>query len=243
MHVLTLIIVHVDRTIPATIFGGNCLIWTFARLTLRFPTIDGITILNEVELSNTMKEHFKKKESQPPHLPEDFADEAVNDSIDENVLIIAKLQEELEEAKDKQLRILAELENYRNRMNRIIEEDRKYASVDLARAILPVWDNMGRALEVAKQDAPEDDPRYQAIIDGLSMMCQQFVDVFRQQQIEQIDAMHKPFDPNYEESIASLPNGDYPPGTVIAETQKGFKLHGRVIRPSQVVLAAPIPVQ
>jgi molecular chaperone GrpE len=57
--------------------------------------------------------------------------------------------------------------------------------------------------------------------------------------VERIEALHKPFDPNFHESIASLPNDEHPKDTVIVETQAGFKMHDRVVRPAQVVLAAP----
>lgn len=146
------------------------------------------------------------------------------------------LHTEVEDAKDRALRALAELDNFRKRTNRIMEEDRKYASMDLARAILPVWDNMGRALEAA-----ENDFHPEAMLDGLKMMYQQFVDILHQNHIERIKALHEPFDPHFHESIASLPNAEFAPNTVIVESQPGFTLHDRVVRPTQVVLAAAVP--
>lgn len=149
---------------------------------------------------------------------------------------LEKLRLDLDEAKDRGLRALAELENFRNRTNRLMSEDRKYASMDLARSILPVWDDMGRALEAAKE---EIDPK--AILDGISMMHKQFLDILKKNQIEEIDALHQSFDPNYHESIAQFPNGEFPPNTVVIVSRPGFKLHDRVVRPAQVVLAAPVP--
>ncbi|MDD3587477.1 MAG: nucleotide exchange factor GrpE [Thermoguttaceae bacterium] len=147
---------------------------------------------------------------------------------------LQKLKQELEEAKDRGLRALAELENYRSRTNRAMAEDRKYAAVDLARAILPVWDNMGRAIEAAEKDFHPE-----AMLDGLKMMYQQFLDIFHSQHIEKIEALHEQFNPHLHESIASFPDAKFPPNTVIHESQTGFKLHDRVIRPTQVVLSAP----
>lgn len=148
------------------------------------------------------------------------------------------LRAELDEAKDRSLRAWAELDNYRKRTNRVMEEDRKYAAMELARAILPVWDNMGRALEAAEKDLHPE-----AMLDGLQMMSQQFIDILRRHQIEKIAALHQPFDPNIHESIAVFPNAEYPPNTVIIESQAGFRLHDRVVRPTQVVLAAPVPAK
>jgi len=143
---------------------------------------------------------------------------------------------ELAEARDRGLRALAELENYRNRMNRIMAEDRKYASMDIVRALLPVWDNMGRAIEAAEKDSDSA-----ALIDGVKMMHKEFVDILQKNHVEKIEALHQPFDPNFHESIASIPTEEYPVNTVIFESQTGFKLYDRVVRPSQVVLAAPVP--
>ncbi|MDO5554954.1 MAG: nucleotide exchange factor GrpE [Planctomycetia bacterium] len=146
------------------------------------------------------------------------------------------LHQDLEEAKERGLRALAELENYRARTSRIMAEDRKYAAVDLARAVLPIWDNMSRALEAAEKDA-----NLAALIDGLRMMHKQFVDVLKAHHIEKIDAVGQMFDPHIHESIAQLPNAEVAPNTIIAETQPGFRLYDRIIRPAQVVLAAPAP--
>ncbi len=146
------------------------------------------------------------------------------------------LRHELDEAKDRGLRALAELENYRKRTTRSIQEDRKYASLDLARSILPVWDNMGRALEAAEKEMHPE-----AILDGLKMMYQQFLNIMKEHHVEEIDALHKPFDPNFHESIAQFPNAEFPPNTVIIVSQPGFKIHDRVVRPAQVVLSAPMP--
>ena len=147
------------------------------------------------------------------------------------------LKKELEEAKDRGLRALAELENFRQRKNRELADDRKYASLDLARDILPVWDNMGRAIEAA-----EKDPHGDSLADGVKLMHQQFLDILRKHKIEKIEAVGQPFDPHIHESIAMLPS-DEPAGTVLVDSLPGFKLHDRVVRPTQVVVAAPQPAQ
>lgn len=162
--------------------------------------------------------------------------------VEEKTLSVSKnewdaLKKELEEAKDRGLRALAELENFRQRKNREMADDRKYASLDLARDILPVWDNMGRAIEAAEKDL-----RPEALIDGVKMMHKQFLDVLRKHHIEKIDAVGAPFDPHIHESIAALPS-DEPAGTILVDSQAGFKMHDRVVRPTQVVVAAPKPAK
>lgn len=148
---------------------------------------------------------------------------------------LSRLKDELAEAKDRALRSLAELENFRQRKNREMADDRKYAAMDLARDILPVWDNMGRAIEAAEKDL-----NAATLIDGVKMMHKQFLDIFQKYHIEKIDALGKPFDPNFHESIAMLPS-DEPAGNVIVDSQAGFTLHDRVVRPTQVVVSAAKP--
>ena len=144
-----------------------------------------------------------------------------------------KLKRDLEEAKDRGLRALAELENYRARTKRLHDEERKYASADLARAILPIWDNLNLALGI--EDAEINGP---AVLAGVKMVVEEFLKVLQNNGIQKIDALHKPFDPIFHQSVSVEPSDEYPENTVIREVKAGFKLYDRVIRAAQVVLAA-----
>ena len=144
-------------------------------------------------------------------------------------------RQELKKAEDRTLRALAELENYRARVHRQMEEERKYASLDLMRDLLPVWDNLGRAL-----DAVETTQNSEALTEGVMLVYDQLLAVLGKHHCVPMDPLYQPFDPNYQESIALLPNADFPSNTVIEQTTVGFRLHDRVVRPAQVVLAAPI---
>ena len=151
---------------------------------------------------------------------------------------LEKVKAERDEARDRALRALAELENFRVRSNRLANEARKYASFDLAKAILPVWDDLGRAIEAAEA-APDGVINAEALVDGVKLVYNKFLETLAKNGVERIEALNKPFDPNFHESIASLPNDEHPKNTVIVETQAGFKLHDRVVRPAQVVLSVP----
>lgn len=151
---------------------------------------------------------------------------------------LEKVKAERDEARDRALRALAELENFRARSNRLASEASKYASFDLAKAMLPVWDDLGRAIEAAEA-APDGNINAEALVDGVKMVYNKFLETLAKHGVERIEALHKPFDPNFHESIASLPNDEHPKDTVIVETQAGFKLHDRVVRPAQVVLSVP----
>ncbi len=148
---------------------------------------------------------------------------------------IAALRKDLDEAKDRMLRARAELENFRARTNREIANERKYASLDLIRNLLPVWDNLGRALEAVRKTHNTE-----SLAEGVQLVYEQFVDVLKKHHCEKIEALHQQFDPHRHASIAQLPNAEFPPNTVIEETQTGFALHDRVVRPAQVVLAGAV---
>jgi len=145
---------------------------------------------------------------------------------------LEQLKLDLEQAKDRSLRALADLENYRNRVNRQQAEERKYANIDLMRDLLPVWDNIGRALDAAEQTHNID-----ALIEGVQLVNRQFIDVLQKHHCVKIEALDQPFDPNIHASIAQMPSDEHPPNTIVHESQVGFKLHDRVVRPSQVVLS------
>ena len=146
-----------------------------------------------------------------------------------------QLHLELEEAKHRTLRAMADLENYRTRINRQMAEERRYASLDLMRELLPVWDNIGRALE-----AVADSHNLESLVEGVQMVHSQFLDVLKKHHCEKIEAKFQPFDPNVHASVAQIPNMEYPANTVIEEVQIGFRLFDRVVRPSQVVLSSKV---
>ena len=161
-----------------------------------------------------------------------FADEEGNEPE------LGQLREELAEANDRVLRARAELENYRARIHRQMEEERKYASLDFMRDLLPVWDNLGRAL-----DAVEKTQNTEALTEGVRLVHDQLLKVLGKYHCIPVEPLYQPFDPNYQESIALFPNAEHPPNTVIEQTTIGFRLHDRVVRPAQVVLTAPVPAE
>ena len=149
---------------------------------------------------------------------------------------IDRLRLELDQSKDRALRALADLENYRARANRQMADERKYAAMELLRDLLGVWDNLGRSLEAAEKTR-----HFEALIEGVKLVNEQFYEVLLKNHCEKISAMGQPFDPNVHESVAQMPSDTVPPNHILHEIQSGFKLYDRVVRPSQVVLAANEP--
>ena len=147
-----------------------------------------------------------------------------------------QLRAELDEAKDRALRGTAELENYRKRVRREMEDRARYANMDLLRDLLPAWDNMGRAMEAAEKASGSE-----SLLQGFQMVSQELETVLQRHHCTRIEALHQPFDPNLHEAISQMPSEEHPPGTVLHVTQVGFQLHDRVVRPCQVVVSSAPP--
>lgn len=145
---------------------------------------------------------------------------------------IAKLESELTEAKDRALRAQAELENYRRRAQRELDDSLRYANMSLMRDLLPVVDNLNRAAEAAGQASDAS-----VLLSGVRMVLTQFEEVLAKHHCKRIVAQGEPFDPNIHEAIAQQPSQDQEPGTVLIEATTGFRLHDRVVRPTQVVVS------
>jgi len=147
--------------------------------------------------------------------------------------MVASLRAELGAAEDRVLRTRAELENYRKRASRQMEDERRYANLPLMRDLLPVIDNLARAIEAAEQNHDAS-----SLLEGVKMVAQQFEGVLGQHHCQEIAALGEPFDPHLHEAILQQPSEEHEPGTITMVTQTGFQLHDRVVRPSKVIVAS-----
>ena len=145
---------------------------------------------------------------------------------------IAKLEKELGDSKDRTLRFQAELDNVRRRSSRELEEAFRYSGMDVIRDILPVMDNLQRAIEAAEKQSA-DDP----LLAGVRMVYQQLETALEHNRCKKIQALHEPFDPNFHQAISQMPSEEFPEGTVLIVAQEGYTLEDRVVRPSQVVVS------
>lgn len=142
------------------------------------------------------------------------------------------LASQLAEANDRCLRLQAELENFRKRTRRDMEDERRYASLPLVRDLLQVVDNLGRAAEAAEKTRDID-----GLLEGVKMVAHQLETLLANHGCSRIEAVGQPFDPNFHEAIAQQTSDEHEPQMVLAEAQPGFKLHDRVVRPSQVIVS------
>ena len=138
------------------------------------------------------------------------------------------------QAKEDLLRVQAEMQNLRRRTEQDIEKAHKYGQERLTRELLVVMDNLERSLVVASN--PEDKVA-KAIYEGVDLTLKSLTDCFSKFQIEVVDPMGEPFDPQLHQAMSMQDNPEVEPNTVLAVMQKGYTLHGRVIRPAMVTVA------
>jgi molecular chaperone GrpE len=143
-----------------------------------------------------------------------------------------RLADELTEAQGRVLRAQAELDNFRKRSRREIEDSKRYATIALIRDLLPVIDNLDRALAAAEKDEAAD-----GLLEGVRMVATQLQTVLTQHNCSVIEAEGQPFDPMLHEAIQEMPNDEIPSGHVAMVHQVGYRLHDRVVRPAQVIVS------
>jgi molecular chaperone GrpE len=149
---------------------------------------------------------------------------------------LAAAQAEVEKWKDLSLRTAAELDNFRKRSARDMQDARAYANADLLRALLPILDNFETGLSAARAEGEKS-----MIYQGLSMVRRQLADFLRDQNVEEIDTLGKSFDPNLHEAVSQEPSDEAAEGAILRVMRRGFKLKDRLLRPAMVVVSSGAP--
>lgn len=162
------------------------------------------------------------------------ANETASDNDANDMSPIEKLELELASANDRWVRTEAELDNFRKRTRREMEDIRKYASADLLTELLGVMDNLQRAI-----DSADDSSDGAGLLEGVKMVAVQLQHTLTQHGCEPIKSVGESFDPNRHEAVIMEPTDDYPANSIIREMRPGYQLNGRILRPPQVVVAAP----
>ena len=148
----------------------------------------------------------------------------------EEIPEVEKLKKELEEEKNKFLRALADFDNFRKRMAAEREEIIAFANETFITALLPIIDNFERALKKENQGSLEE------LTKGIALIKRQLEDTFEKLGVKVIESVCQPFDPILHHAIMTK-ESDNPENTVIEEMQKGYTLHGKVIRPAMVIIS------
>ena len=180
----------------------------------------------------------KKPKTEPSEVPsgEDLAPEQAGDSAAPGAGLESRLTASLEEAArnwDLYLRTRADLDNYRKRAQREKEDLGRFANENLLRELLPVVDNLERAVAHAREGGAGDD----SLLEGVEMTLGQLRKVFERSGVTPVEAVGKPFDPSCHEAMGQLESDQLPPGSVVQELQRGYLLNQRLLRPAMVMVS------
>ena len=149
---------------------------------------------------------------------------------------VERLRAEVASLKDRALRAQAELENFKKRSMRDKTESLRYANEGLLRALLPVIDNLQRAVDHARASREID-----ALVEGVELVLRSFLDALDRHGVKPVDAHGNQFDPSRHEAIGHVESSE-PANTVVAEHQRGYTFHDRLLRPAMVTVGkGPAP--
>ena len=143
---------------------------------------------------------------------------------------LQKAKDELAEEKDNFIRLQAETDNFRKRLSREKEEFSQYANERLFKELIPIFDNLERALEDPSNDI-------KILNEGLEMILKQFSSFLKKENVELINAIGEKFDPTVHEVLTSEESSEHEENTIISQFVKGYTINDRVLRPSQVVIS------
>ncbi|MDJ0685031.1 MAG: nucleotide exchange factor GrpE [Alphaproteobacteria bacterium] len=159
------------------------------------------------------------------------ADDAVDDPLD-------ALQAENAQLKDRLMRALAEVENTRRRAEKDRQDAAKYGPSGLAKELLPVLDNLGRAVQSVTPDQREENEALNNISTGVEMVAKQFLDAFARFGVKQIDPeAGERFSYEVHQAMSELEMPDQPAGAIVQTLQPGYMMHDRLLRAAMVVVA------
>lgn len=186
----------------------------------------------------------KKAPKEEPEMAENTEQEEHEETAPEEELtaeeqLQAEVEKALSEAKalqEQYLRTLADMENLRKRTQREKEELAKFANENILREILPVMDNLERAVEHAEQAESSE-----GLLEGVQMTLAQFSQVLDRFGVKPVDSVGQPFDPALHQAMGQLETEEYPANAVAQQMQKGYQLNERLLRPAMVMIAkAPV---
>ncbi|HHQ9184688.1 TPA: nucleotide exchange factor GrpE [Staphylococcus aureus] len=189
--------------------------------------------VEETNVKQNIDDSVEQAEESKGHLQ----DEAIEETSDENVIEeidpkdqkINELQQLADENEEKYLRLYAEFENYKRRIQKENEINKTYQAQRVLTDILPAIDNIERALQIEG-----DDETFKSLQKGVQMVHESLINALKDNGLEVIKTEGEAFDPNIHQAVVQDDNPDFEFGEITQELQKGYKLKDRVLRPSMV---------
>lgn len=164
------------------------------------------------------------------------------DARNEAVKVLEQTQKEAKSLRERLLRVSAEFENYKKRQGREKQDAIKFANEGVLKELLPVLDNFERAI-AGSRGASEGDPQktLDTVVQGVEMVFKQLSDSLKRFGVEGFSAVGERFDPARHEAVATREDVSVPNQTVLEEYQRGYMLHGRLVRPAMVIVSSGGP--
>ncbi len=184
--------------------------------------VDNTEVVSEPETE--IKDQLKKEDKKEKKDRKQKEIESLQDEVKSKA-------KDLVELKDRYLRTLAETENFKKRISEEASKDRKYANFDLCKELLETLDNFERAIDSGKEIE-----EVQNYLKGFSLIKDRLVKVLNNHGVTEIEAMGKPFDPNYQQAVMVENHEDIKHQEVIKVLQKGYMFKDRVLRPAMVII-------
>jgi len=182
---------------------------------------------NEAEPEEILEPELLEKEEEDTAEEEEVKELSPLEKLQEEVRL---KDEELLKQKDTFLREKAELENFKKRLTKEKEDFVQFANERLLKELVQIEDNLERAMETPNATL-------ESLKEGVDMIQKQFATFLKNQKVEPIEALEKPFDPNLHEVLTQQESDEYEEGTVIQEYSKGYTLNGRILRSTKVVIS------
>lgn len=187
----------------------------------------------QVKIHTDDKENSKKNTANDnKDLNKDDTPKPV-DPLKEMEAKVEALEKEAAENHDRLLRMAAEFDNYKKRATREMNDFRKFANENFAKALLPVVDSMDLAIESSSNDKHANN----SMVEGVNMTLKEILKIFEQFGVKRFESIGNTFDPNIHQAVMQEETDKFPENTVSKELQKGFMIHDRLLRPAMVVVS------
>jgi len=184
----------------------------------------------KIKIHTEIDENGKKKKISKEI---DSGKEKIDDPLKVVEARLESVEQELKDSHDRFLRVSAEFENYKKRAAREMNDFRKFANESFVKAMLPVVDNLDRAIE----SSSNDDHSISSMVEGVNMTLKEILKIFEQFGVKPFESLGKTFDPALHQAVMQKETDNHPEKTILNELEKGYMMHDRLLRPAMVVVS------
>jgi len=187
----------------------------------------------KIEINTQIEENGKQKKISKEIDSGKKDKEKTDDPLKVMKARLESVEQELKDSHDRFLRVSAEFENYKKRAAREMNDFGKFANESFAKAMLPVVDNLDRAIE----SSSNDDHSIRSVVEGVNMTLKEIRKIFEQFGVKPFESLGKTFDPALHQAVMQKETDNHPEKTILNELEKGYMMHDRLLRPAMVVVS------